>query len=65
MADLPSDLSPLSILVEVSSHVENIKADLILAKEKEEEFASVLKALKYGDIAEKRNETLGILRKGY
>lgn len=65
MADVPSELNPLSILIEVAQHLEIIKTDLIQAKENEEEFANVLKSLKYGDNAEKHNKTLSILLQGY
>lgn len=63
MSDVPFNLSPLSILVEVSQHLEIIKNDLIIAKEKEEEYADVLKSIKYGYNVDKSSETLALMLK--
>ena len=61
MKDVPETLSPLSILVEVCEQLDSLKSDLAEVRQNEEEYASVLKAIKHGDQIQKCSSTLSLL----
>ncbi|CDW79000.1 UNKNOWN [Stylonychia lemnae] len=63
--DVPSNLSPLSVLLEVSQTLEQIKQDIMLSNQKEDEYANVLKSIKFGDYVEKSSETLALMLNKY
>eukprot|EP00347_Sterkiella_histriomuscorum_P018982 403343421 len=65
MSDVPFNLSPISVILEVTQHLENIKKDFIRAQEKEQEYAETLKSIKYGYYVEKSSETLALILSQY
>lgn len=65
MSDVPFNLAPTSIIIEILEHLDNLKKDVVKAHEKETEYAETLKSIKYGYMVEKSSETLSLILSSY